>query len=70
MSKMRASGTKFGTGPVEVKVNYFRDPLVAGYGVGLRSTILGFFLRVDYGWGIETRQVQPPIWHLALGTDF
>ncbi len=55
---------------VTVKVNYFRDPIVAGYGVGVRAPILGMFLRVDYAWGIETRVVQRPMWHLALGTDF
>ncbi len=55
---------------VTVKVNYFRDPIVAGYGVGLRAPILGMFLRVDYAWGLETRVIQKPLWHVALGTDF
>lgn len=55
---------------VTVKVNYFRDPIVAGYGVGVRAPVLGMFLRLDYAWGIETRVVQKPMWHLALGTDF
>ena len=55
---------------VYVKVNYFRDPLVAGYGFGVRTTLFGFFLRVDHGWGIETRKIQNPLWHFALGTDF
>lgn len=55
---------------VAVKVNYFRDPLVAGYGVGVRAPIFGMYLRLDYGWGIETRVVQDPVLHIALGTDF
>ncbi|MEZ4942927.1 MAG: hypothetical protein R3D58_18795 [Saprospiraceae bacterium] len=55
---------------VTVKVNYFRDPLVAGYGVGVRAPIFGMYLRLDYGWGIETRVVQDPVLHIALGTDF
>lgn len=53
-----------------MKVNYFRDPIVAGYGVGLRSVIFGLYLRADYAWGIESRQVQKPLLHIALGTDF
>jgi len=53
-----------------VKVNYFRDPLVAGYGVGVRAPIFGMYVRLDYGWGIETRVVQDPVLHIALGTDF
>ena len=55
---------------VIIKVNYFRDPLVAGYGIGARAMIFGMYLRADYGWGIETRVVQKPRLHLALGTDF
>ena len=55
---------------VSVKVNYFRDPLVAGYGAGVRAMLFGMFLRFDYGWGIETRVVQAPVWHFAMGTDF
>ena len=55
---------------VIMKVNYFRDPLVAGYGIGARALIFGMYLRADYGWGIETRVVQKPRLHLALGTDF
>ena len=55
---------------VTIKVNYFRDPLVAGYGVGVRALIFGLYLRADYAWGIETRIVQKPLFHLALGTDF
>ncbi len=55
---------------VSVTVNYFRDPLVAGYGLGMRTLLFGMYLRADYGWGIETRVVQKPIFHIALGTDF
>jgi len=55
---------------VTVKVNYFRDPLVAGYGFGARALIFGMYLRADYAWGIETRMVQKPVMHIALGVDF
>jgi hypothetical protein len=55
---------------VFVKVRYFRDPLVAGYGCGIRFPLFGMYLRADYAWGIETRVVQKPILHIALGTDF
>jgi hypothetical protein len=55
---------------VTIRVNYFRDPLVVGYGFGLRAQILGLYLRADYSWGIETRIVQKPIFQAALGLDF
>ncbi|HMQ46606.1 MAG TPA: hypothetical protein PKA00_03600 [Saprospiraceae bacterium] len=57
-------------GQVIVKVNYFRDPIVAGYGAGARVLLFGYLLRVDYAWGLETRIVQDPIWHVSLGMDF
>jgi hypothetical protein len=55
---------------VFVTINYFRDPIVAGYGVGARLLLFGYFVRVDYGWGIETRSIQKPRLHIALGFDF
>ncbi|MFN7119959.1 MAG: hypothetical protein ACK4TA_24405, partial [Saprospiraceae bacterium] len=61
----------FQNGPTfTVKVNYFRDPVVAGYGAGVRSTIFGYFVRVDYAWGIETRVVKDPRLYISLGLDF
>ena len=57
-------------GPVTVKVNFFRDPIVVGYGAGIRAVLFGYFIRVDRGWGIETRAVKPARWYFSLGTDF
>lgn len=55
---------------VTIKINYFKDPIVASYGVGARVLVFGYMVRADYGWGIETREVQKPMLHIALGTDF
>lgn len=53
-----------------VRVNYFRDPIVMGYGVGIRTMIFGYFARVDYAWGYETKTWVKPRFHFALGVDF
>lgn len=55
---------------VILKVNYFRNPVVAGYGVGARALLFGYFLRLDYARGIETRVVQDPMLYISIGTDF
>ncbi len=55
---------------VLVKVKYFRDPLVMGYGAGVRTSLFGYFLKLDLAYGIETRKVQEPILYFTLGTDF
>ena len=43
---------------------------MAGYGLGLRTMLFGYFIRVDYAWGIETRIVQDPGLYISLGMDF
>ncbi|MEM1327250.1 MAG: hypothetical protein AAGI23_14910 [Bacteroidota bacterium] len=57
-------------GPVTVKVNFFRDPIVFGYGAGARLMLFGYYVRVDRSWGVETRNVQSPRWFWSLGMDF
>ncbi|MBK6611502.1 MAG: hypothetical protein IPG29_11620 [Sphingobacteriales bacterium] len=42
------------TGPVIATVKYYRNPVVMGYGYGLRSKILGYFVKFDVAWGIDT----------------
>ena len=56
--------------PVDVQVNYYRNPVVGSVGVGLRALILGYQARVDYAWGIESGKIQSPRLHLSLGVDF
>jgi len=56
--------------PLRIKVNYFRNPIVMGYGFGFRSMLLGYFVRFDYAWGVETGIVNDPRLYLSLGTDF
>jgi outer membrane protein assembly factor BamA len=55
---------------VKIDLIYARDPLVVGYGTGLRLSLMGYQVRADYAWGIETREVLKPKFYLALGADF
>ena len=55
---------------VSIEARYFRDPTVYGYGVGLRSTMLGYFVKFDYGWGVETGLRRDPRLYFSLGLDF
>lgn len=65
-------GASNGTNPVVVTVNYFRNPTVFGFGGGIRTTLLGYFFRVDAGWGKDGQSaVNPkPLWYLSLSKDF
>jgi len=56
--------------PLVITVKVQKDPLIAGYGFGLRSTLFGYFLRADWAWGIEDQVVQPRIFYISLSLDF
>jgi Tol biopolymer transport system component len=56
--------------PLDITVKVQKDPLIAGYGFGLRSTIFGYFLRADWAWGVEDQIIQPYIFYLSLSLDF
>lgn len=45
-------------------------PFVGGYGVGVRSTLLGYFLRLDAGWDMSGFFRGKPVLHFAMGVDF
>lgn len=48
----------------------FLGPFVGGYGFGARTTIAGYFLRVDAGWPAVAFFRGSPIWYFGLGVDF
>ena len=56
--------------PVTVILDRQVEPIVAGFGGGLRSRIFGYFLRADWGWGYEDGVVRAPVFYLSLGLDF
>jgi hypothetical protein len=57
-------------GPITVTVFKNIDPIVAGYGFGFRSTLLGYFVRADWAWGVENGiSKDKPIFYLSLSLD-
>ncbi len=59
-----------GTLPFRATVTDFRNPFLIGYGVGARTTLLGYFIKYDIGWGWENKEVKAPISYVTLGYDF
>jgi hypothetical protein len=57
--------------PVTVEVSYYRRPTVFGVGTGFRTTLLGYFFRLDVGWGLDgSRSEKKPVWHISFSKDF
>jgi hypothetical protein len=59
-----------GGSSVKVKLKNQIDPLVGGVGFGLRTKALGYFIKMDYAWGIENGQLKDPRPFFSLGLDF
>ncbi len=57
-------------GPITIVIDKDRQPIVYGYGFGLRSRLLGYFIRADWAWGIENNVILPKIFYLSLSLDF
>jgi hypothetical protein len=57
-------------GPITITIDSNRDPIVAGYGVGIHTMLLGYFMRFDWAWGIANRQVLPHVFYFSMSLDF
>ncbi len=57
-------------GPITIIIDSNRDPIVAGYGFGIHTQLLGYFMRFDWAWGIENQQVLPSVFYFSMSLDF
>ncbi len=56
--------------PITVIIDRKKSPVVAGVGFGLRSRLLGYYIRTDWAWGIDGGRILPRVFYLSLCTDF
>lgn len=56
--------------PVTMIIDRKRSPFVAGVGFGLRSRLLGYYVRTDWAWGIDGGRMLPRVFYLSLCKDF
>ncbi|MDD3281041.1 MAG: hypothetical protein PHC83_05650 [Bacteroidales bacterium] len=58
------------SGPIQITLEKQTEPIVAGFGAGIRFLLLGYFLRMDYAWGIENYKVNDGLFYISLNLDF
>jgi outer membrane translocation and assembly module TamA len=59
------------SGPsIKITLNKQTEPIVAGFGTGIRFLLLGYFLRFDYAWGIENYKINKGMFYISLNLDF
>ncbi len=56
--------------PFTATVTNFKNPFLIGYGAGVRTMLLGYYVKFDYAWGLEDGIINKPIAYLTLGYDF
>ncbi len=70
-NKLKRPTSVYGIPPVQVSIKQGGlGPFLGGYGFGARSTLLGYFLKVDAGWQMNGLFKGKPIWYLSMGLDF
>ncbi len=57
-------------GNLTITIKNQTDPIAAGVGWGLRTTLFGYFIRIDRAWGIENATFKQPRFYFSLGLDF
>ncbi len=60
------------SGPISAVVKREVDPFVGGFGIGLRAALLGYFIKLDYAWGVEGGKIvnKSGMFMFSLGLDF
>ena len=56
--------------PITLTIYNQKEPIIGGFGFGLRSRLLGYFIRLDFAWGVDDKKVQKGMTYLSLSTDF
>ena len=56
--------------PIVITLNNQKQPIVGGYGIGLRTRLWGYFVRLDWSWGVEDNVILPRLTYLSFTLDF
>ena len=59
-------------GDISAVVKRQVEPFVGGFGMGLRAKLFGYFLRLDYAWGVEDFRIsnKKGMFSFSIGLDF
>ena len=55
---------------LRITIHKQTDPIVYGFGTGIRFMLFSYFLRFDYAWGIENGKISNHQFYLSLNLDF
>ena len=54
----------------EAKIKNYLNPWLYSYGAGVRTVVLGYYLKFDVAWPVQNFETGSPSAYLTLGFDF
>jgi Tol biopolymer transport system component len=57
-------------GAFQAEIKDFINPWLYSYGIGMRTMLLGYYMRFDLAWPVENYTVKEPRLFVSLGFDF
>lgn len=58
------------SGPFQIDVKNYLNPWLYSYGLGMRSVMLGYYMKIDVAWPVKNYEVGSPAWMFTFGFDF
>ncbi|MDR1878321.1 MAG: hypothetical protein LBQ64_02005 [Bacteroidales bacterium] len=56
---------------IKITLKKQTEPIVGGFGMGLRFQLFSYFIRLDYAWGVENYKVADKgVFYLSFNLDF
>jgi hypothetical protein len=55
--------------PLTITIRSQREPVIYGYGFGVRARLLGYFMRGDWAWGVDDGVIQKGLFQFSLSLD-
>jgi hypothetical protein len=56
--------------PFRIEIDEYLNPWLYSYGLGLRTMMLGYYMKFDLAWPVENYSVKNPRLSVTLGFDF
>jgi hypothetical protein len=56
--------------PFSATVTDYLSPFLIGFGGGLRTMFLGYYIKTDLGWGLQNNILSKPNLYITFGYDF
>ena len=69
-NNLNATVIKDENSPFQATIKNFSNPWLYSYGTGIRTVLLGYFMKFDVAWPVQDFEVGSPGFYVTLGYDF